>query len=391
MFDQPTSPDALLIPVTRLRAICRHVGLAVARRTSIAVLETVLIEATATGTTFRTTDLDIEIEVTAEDMITAVPFRACVPFRLVSRIAASMTGVLRVTHQAGRPGTGGPPDRLTLSTDDGISATINLLCPPDDFPRLTPQDAEPDAWPTMILAPSALHRLLALSAPCISTQETRYYLNGVFLTRKPDSASLRAVATDGHRMAIIDDATEAPEGLAAILPAIAVKSILQLVDRQANEDVTIRIAANRIRMTAGAIRMDCKLIDGTFPDYTKVIPSYPIQRTVTLNGTALRILSPFVLGDRSSPVAISDGRATVKSHELGEVSIPVTMTAAEGASDQTTDALGITAKWGFALRYLVAQAGITPTFLMALAKASDPARITGEDPDAMWIMMPMRV
>ncbi len=381
MFDHPTPREALLIPVTRLRHLCRQVGLAVARRDSIPVLETVLIEATAGGTTFRTTDLDIEIEVTAEDLVTPAAFSACVPFLLLQRIAGSLTGVVRVTHQ---PATGAPEHglaRLTLATDDGISATINLLCPPEDFPVLTPPDAHPEAWPVMSIAPSALHRLMSLTAHFVSTGETRYYLNGVFLTRKPDSPTLRAVATDGHRMAIIDDATEAPEGLAAIVPTIAVKSILQLIDRHANEDVTIRIAANRIRMTAGAIRMDCKLIDGSFPDYTKVIPSYPIQRTATLTAGALGSLLPFAT-ERSAAVKLADGRAAVKSPELGEASVPVPMV--------TTPEVPPGQAHGFNLRYLTAQARITPTFQIAMASPSDPARITSEDPDALWILMPVR-
>lgn len=386
MFDQPTPPDTLLIPASRLRDICRQVGLAVERRSTIPVLETVLIDATATATTFRATDLDIEIAVTAEDMTTAAPFRACVPFRLLSRIAASMTGVLRVTHEAPKPDKRHPMRadhaRLTLATDDGISASINLLCPPYDFPSVTPPKAEPTDWQTMTLTPTALRRLLALAAPCISTEETRYYLNGIFLTRKPDSTTLRAVATDGHRMAVIDDTTEVPEGLAVILPKITVKSILHLVDRRANDDVTIQIGANRLRLTAGSIRLDSKLIDGTFQDYTRVIRAYPIQRTVTLTTAALRSLLPFAL-ERSPAVRFSDGRATMRDFDLGEVSVPVPMTAVPEATPGAT--------YGFNLRYLTAQARLTPTFQMALASPSDPARVTGEDPDALWVIMTMRV
>lgn len=382
MFDQPTSPDALLIPASRLRDICRQIGLAVERRSSIPVLETVLIDAGKTGTTFHATDLDLSITVTADDMPTAAPFRACVPFRLLTRIAASMTGVLRVTHEPPRLDERHPMRRdharLTLATDDGISATINLLCPPEDFPVL----AMPTDWQTMALAPSALRRLLSLCAPCISTEETRYYLNGVCLTRKPDSTTLRAVATDGHRMAVIDDRTEAPEGLNTIVPAIAVKSILHLVDRRANDDVTVMIAERRIRVITGCVRMDCKLIDGSFPDYTKVIPAYPIQRTVTLTAAALGSLLPFA-NERSAAVRLCDGRATMRDLEAGEISLPVPMVAKPNAAPGQA--------YGFNLRYLTAQARMTPTFQMALASRADPARVTGEDPDALWIVMPMRV
>jgi DNA polymerase-3 subunit beta len=315
-------------------------------------------------------------------MLTSAPFRACVPFRLLAHIASSMTGGLRVTHEPPRLDERHPMKRdharLTLATDDGISATINLLCPPEDFPVL----AMPDDWQTMTLAPSPLRRLLSLTAPCISTEETRYYLNGVFLTRKPDSTTLRAVATDGHRMAVIDDGTEAPEGLKHIVPAIAVKSILHLVDRRANDDVTVMIAERRIRVITGSVRMDCKLIDGTFPDYTRLLPVAPIQRTVTLTETALRSLTSFA-NERHAAVRFEDGRATMRDLEAGEISLPVPMVARpEAAQGQA---------YGFALKYLTAQARMTPTFQLALASPVGPARVTGEDPDALWILMPMRV
>ncbi len=375
MFDQHTPTDALLIPASRLRAICRQLGRAVARRPVIPALETVLIKARGTGTTFHATDLDLEVNVTAEDITTSAPFCACVPFRVLSRLAASTTGILRVTHQQPEP-RGGQRARLTFATDDGVTATINLLCPHEDFPV----SYIPPGWPTMTLAPSALHRLLSLTLPCISTEETRYYLNGVFLTRKPDCTTLRAVATDGHRLAVIDDATEAPERLAVILPTAAVKAILHLTNRCANDNVTVQIAADRICVVSGAIRMHCRLIDANFPDCTRALRAHPMQHSVTWSAGALQSLLPLAI-ERNAVVQLADGRASLCC-ELGEVSVPVPMVAAPDAEPGQV--------YGFNLHYLLSQARMTPTFQMALACPVDPARVTGEDPDALWLIMPMR-
>jgi DNA polymerase-3 subunit beta len=396
-FDQAILDD-LHVPAHRLLTICRHMAPAFQRRNTIPVLATALVEAGPTGTTFRLTDLDLQITITADDLTCTKPWRACIPFHLLRSIASSLDGLIRIAHTPGHALDKGGEQlpRLTLATDDGCSATINLLCPPEDFPEMTlPQMEGANDWQPMVMAPAELRRQMDLARPCISTQETRYYLNGVFLCRHPELGTLRSVATDGHRMAVIDGPVLAPEKLNAILPTGFVSAICAVIDPKGNDTVTLAMntARPRARVTCGPVQIEGKLIDGQFPDYTRVIPTLPPRMTMTLSANALRRLLPYAT-QRSNAVAFKDGRATMRSVDLdGEVSVPVQMTVVDGESaDMTrTGPGGTTETWGFNLGYLIRQARLTPTFRAELSSPNDPAVIRGEDPDAFWVIMPMRV
>lgn len=390
MFDQASAPaNALQVTAHRLQAICRQLAPAYERRTTIPVLETVLIEAEEFGTRFSLTDLDLQIAIRADDLPCSSPFRACVPFGLLRRIAGTLDGTIgisfapgdRVTHRM---------DQLTLATDDGLSATINLLCPPEDWPSLGIKGDTPEDWSAISFTPADLRRCIDLSRHCISNEETRYYLNGIFLCRNPERATVRAVATDGHRMAIIDTPTTAPEKLEAILPRVFIQALTALIVPTSNEPVTLALhkSTPRVRVANGPICIDCKLIDGSFPDYTRVIPKEPTRTILTLTAAGLRRLTPYAT-QRSNAVVFHDGRAVMKSLDLGEISVPVTMAKPDAEPAQgTNEAPG---PMGFNLGYLLDQARITPTFRAELIKPGDPARVFSEDPDAMWILMPMRV
>lgn len=387
----------LAIPADRLRTICRQLAPAYERQVIIPVLGTVLIEAGKTGTTFRLTDLDLQITVTADDLTCAAPFKSCVPFGLLRSCAATFDGVIQISHTPGKPGTGGAPDRLTLATDDGCNATINLLCPPEDFPNWVSPD---DGWTRLEAAPADLRRLFTLARPCISTEETRYYLNGVFLCQKPDGTTLRAVATDGHRMAVIDGPIAFGGGITAILPMPLVGAILSVIDAKANEPVALMLVGPetpRARIIAGPVRIDARLIDGMFPNYLRVIPQADPTLSITVNAIALRRLTPFAT-QRSNAVRFSEGRASLDTPDReGSISLPVTMTALSDGSPMdmaTSEKFGevmLSKAFGYNLSYLLAQSRLTPTFRMDVTSPNDPARVYGEDPDAMWLIMPMRM
>lgn len=381
-FDQALVPD-FHVPATRLLAICRQLLPAYERRSTIPVLGTVRIDASAIGSTFRVTDLDIDITVTADDLDTSEPFSACVPFALLHRIAGSMDGIIRISHRKGGDRYGF--DQLTLATEDGCSATVNLLCPVEDFPSAA--EIADDEWQVIETSPADLRRMIDLARPCMSTEETRYYLNGISFQRRPGRTTLRSIATDGHRLAMIDSAIEAPEGLNIIMPTICVDAIRTLINPKANDPVLLRIfEQKRVRLTCGSIRVDCKLIEGTFPDYTRVIPEAETQVSVTLTAAALRRLAPFAT-QRSNAVVLSAGRASIKSIDLGgEISTPVTMVVAREDGKQP-----LATGWGFNFAYLATQARLSQTFRMEMTNPNDPARVYGEDPEAMWILMPMRV
>lgn len=391
VFDQALD-TALLVPAHRLLAICRQLAPAYERRTTIPVLGMALIEAGEEGTTFRLTDLDLTIAIVADDLKCAAPFKACVPFGLLRQIAGTLDDVVRIGIAPGDTLTH-RMDQLTIATDDGFSAAINLLCPPEDWPTVSLKDDTPENWSPISISPGDLRKHIDLARHCISTEETRYYLNGVYLCRHPVRGTVRSVATDGHRMAVIDTMTDAPEKLGAIVPRACLQAITTLISPTGNEPISLALhkLSPRIRLTAGPITIDCKLIDGDYPDYTRVIPKEPARTILTLSAGALRRLAPYAT-QRSNAVTFKDGRATMKALDLGEVSTPVSMTEVDGQAAEGAQASnGPTGPWGFNLRYLVEQARLTPTFRAELHKSGDPARIYGEDPDAMWIIMPMRV
>jgi DNA polymerase-3 subunit beta len=389
MFDQPPPPaTSLRLSAARLLTICRQLAPAYQARNTIPVLGTALLQAGPDGATFTITDLDMQVTVTADDLISAEPWTACIPFGLLRRLAASLDGLVTIAFAEGGPHPAGKMDQLTLSTEDGFSATINLMCTKIDFPTL-PDHLKDEAWHDITMSPADLRRFLNLTIPCVSTEETRYYLNGVHLCRKPGGSTLRTVATDGHRLAVIDGAIEAPEGTSAILPTVAVRAMLSLVSHKSNDPVIFRLnrtatsgGATRMRLDHGTVRIDCKLIDGTFPDYTRVMPQNATRGTLTLTAATLRRLSA-IMTERAQAVAFRDGRATIKSPDIeGEISVPAPMEMAD-----PVDRMEI----GFNLRLILAQARMTATFRMELLGPSDPARIRAEDPDALWVIMPMRV
>lgn len=396
-FD-PLILDTLHVPASRLLTICRQLAPAWERRVTIPVLDTVLVDAGPTGTTFRVTNLDLQVTVTADDMTCAKPFRTCVPFGLLRRFASSFDGVIRLTYLPGRDVKEGVVQmpRLTLATDDGCSATINALIPAEDFPVwLADTSDRGNHWRPMICTPAELRRMIDLTRPCISAEETRYYLNGINLQPHPERGTLRSIATDGHRMAIVDGPIPALEALNVILPTGFCSTIAQLVNPKANDTVILSFHADlpRARVVCGPIQIDAKLIDFAFPDYTRVIPKTETRLSMTLSANTLRRLLPFAT-QRSNAVRFADGKATVSDLVAGEVSVPVAMIPAmEGVPEnlQKAYADGKTETWGFNLAYLLTQSRLTPTFRVEVSSPSDPCRVFGEDPDAMWVIMPMRV
>jgi DNA polymerase-3 subunit beta len=142
--------------------------------------------------------------------------------------------------------------------------TMNRL-PAEDFPDLSAGDMT-----NRITMPAeTLSQMLSLCSHAISTEETRYYLNGIYLHER--EGKLIAVATDGHRLARMENA--APEHSAG-MPGVLIprKTALELVKMLGKDEITLELSPQKIRVTQGPTTLTSKLIDGTFPDYERVIP-----------------------------------------------------------------------------------------------------------------------
>lgn len=362
--------NAVTIKTADLKAAVKRLKPAYQRRGKIPILSHTLVSVAPGAVEFVQTNLDLEIHHTAEATADA-EFAFTLDYKLLARLAALDCEALTFTVTPGKDA-----DKLTVSSD-GFSLSVNLLCQAVDFP-LMPEArlaAFNVAKTTTLLAASGINRLLRLSAHCISTEETRYYLNGVYLCKSPD-ATLRAVSTDGHRLARIDS-TVAWAGPEVILPTEAVKALL----RETAGNVTMSLCDDpHLAVFAGdGWTYRVKLIDGKYPNYAKVIPEEGGAISAVISAAQIkRLMAVPEYGFKSVFVAMTAGQMSAKSDDRSiSVTIPAQATGPDGF---------IT---GFNRKYLAAQARVTPTFRLTSKGSNEPARIVGDDPLALFVLMPV--
>jgi len=355
-----------------------HVQSVVERRNTIPILSNVLIEATADGTLkLMATDLDLQIvEVVAA--------------------AVDQPGAITVSahtlHDIARKLPEGSQVSLTASEGKMLvvagRARFNLqTLPKDDFPMI----AEGELPTKFELPAETLKQIIDKTRFAISTEETRYYLNGIFLHVQDDGAPvLKAAATDGHRLARVtvprpDGAEGMPD---IIIPRKCVAELRKLLD-ELDGSVEISLSSTKVRFGLGTAILTSKLIDGTFPDYNRVIP--------TGNDKLLK-LDPkaFMDGvDRVATIASEKTRAVKMALETDKITLSVTSpengTAAEEVSGEYSS-LGF--EIGFNARYLMDILGQIDgdSVEVHLADAAAPTLIRENDKAAaLYVLMPMRV
>ncbi len=355
-----------------------HVQSVVERRNTIPILSNVLIEASAEGSLkLMATDLDLQIVDRVEAQVetagaTTIP-------------AHTLFDIVRKLPEG---------SQVSLSAADGKMlvvagrARFNLATlPRDDFPVI----AEGDLPTKFELPAETLKQIIDKTRFAISTEETRYYLNGIFLHVSDEAQPvLKAAATDGHRLARVTVAR--PDGAAGmpdvIIPRKCVAELRKLLD-EIDGSVGVSLSGSKIRFDLGTAILTSKLIDGTFPDYSRVIP--------TGNDKLLK-LDPksFMDGvDRVATIASEKTRAVKMSLEKDKITLSVTSpengTAAEEVSgDYSADSFDI----GFNARYLMDILGQIEgdSVEVHLADAAAPTLIRENDKAAaLYVLMPMRV
>jgi DNA polymerase III subunit beta len=354
-----------------------HVQSVVERRNTIPILSNVLIEAGSEGLTLSATDLDLSI---VEPVISQVSLAGAttVPAHTLFDIVRKLPDGAQIDLTAA-------DGRMTLTA--GRSRFQLGTLPRDDFPVI-----DTGALPFGFTVPTAtLKHMIDKTRFAISTEETRYYLGGIFLHVTDEAKPmLRAVATDGHRLARV--AIERPDGAVGmpdvIIPRKAVGEVRKLLE-EADGDVVVAISPARIRFAVSGIVLTTKLIDGTFPDYSRVIPTGN-DKVLTIEPKALaqsvdRVATIATDKTRAVKFAIDPGRITLS------VNSPENGTAAEEISvDYDAEALEV----GFNSRYLLdilAQLdGVTAQFVMADSGAPVLIQDRAGAP-ALYVLMPMRV
>ncbi len=369
---------AIIERAALLRAL-GHVQSVVERRNTIPILSNVLIEAVGDGMLrMVATDLDLQIVETVEARV-ETPGATTVSAHLLFEIARKLPEGSEVSLAAA-------DGEMTVRAGRYTSRLKTL--PRDDFPMI----AEGDLGTRFELDARDLANIIDKTRFAISTEETRYYLNGIFLhVTDDDGGSLRAAATDGHRLARYTIAR--PGGAEAmpdvIVPRKCVGEVRKLIDEQAEARVAIELSPSKIRFTMGHAILTSKLIDGKFPDYTRVIP--------TANDKLLKV-DPKSFGqgvDRVATIASDKTRAVKMAVDADRVTLSVTSpengTAAEEVSGDYADG---PMEIGFNARYLkdIIDQVDGDTVELHLADASAPTLIReNSNSPALYVLMPMRV
>lgn len=357
-----------------------HVQSVVERRGTIPILSNVKLEA-AGGKLFLTaTDMDITIMDSAaakasEEGAMTVP--AHMLYEIVRKLSdgsevsiSKKAKDAKVTLKAGK-------SRFTLSS-----------LPVDDFPVISDDDLQHQFTITV----DECKALLDKTRFAISTEETRYYLNGVYFHAASDSgaAVLRAVSTDGHRLARVQ--VGLPDGASGmpgvIVPRKTINELVKLLE-EGGRDVQISLSDTKIKFVCGSATLISKLIDGTFPDYDRVIPTGN-DKIMEVEGKAFAQAI-----DRVSVIASEKSRGIKLHLQEGNISLSAT-SAEQGSADETLEVKysADTVDVGFNARYLMDVLGQieSDTVQFIFADSQSPALIRDPaDLGALYVVMPMRV
>lgn len=357
-----------------------HVHRVVERRTTIPILSNVLLRAESGELRLKATDLDLEVtESLAADV--AMDGATTVPAHILHDIVRKLPDGAQVALESSADGT-------QIALKAGRSRFTLSTLPDTDFPDL----AAGDMPHRFALKASDLKRLIDKTQFAISTEETRYYLNGIYLHAidVEGELMLRAVATDGHRLARVQ--VPAPAGAAGIpgiiIPRKAVAEIQKLLEG-IDGDIDLELSPAKIRLTAGQVVLTSKLIDGTFPDYQRVIPTGNDKHLVVDRDVFAAAV------DRVSTISSERGRAVKLSLTEGRITLAVNNPDSGSATEELeVDYDSTPLDVGFNARYLLDITGQLDgdTALFKLADPGSPTVIQDrEGAPALYVLMPMRV
>ncbi len=366
---------------TLLKALA-HVQNVVEKRNTIPILANVLLSVKEGRLTIAATDLEIAL-------IEDVPVEAAQDGS-VTAPAATLYEIVRRQPEHAQVELDHPGGDAPLALRAGRYATKLVVLPTDEFPKL---DAGKLSHRFSIPA-QALRGLIDRTRFAISTEETRYYLNGIYVhaAESDGAAVLRAVATDGHRLARVEEPL--PDGAAGmpgvIIPRKTVNEIRKLLEDVTGE-IAIALSETRIQFTLDTMRMTSKLIDGTYPDYSKVIPvgNDKILRVDTNDFSNAVARVSAITAERHKPVKLSVARDLL----VLSATSPDQGTASEELDGEQVEYSSTPLEIGFQARYLndvTEQIKGHVEFCFADGAAPTLVRAAG-DQSAIFVLMPMRV
>jgi len=364
---------------TLLKALAQAQSV-VERRNTIPILANVLIEAEGNQASLRATDLDIEVV----DRVSAVVERAgatTVSAVMLHEIVRKLPDGALV-HLVADASAG----RLTVTAG---RSTFNLATlPKEDFPVMATSEYSSNF---SAKAP-VLRRLFDKAKFAISTEETRYYLNGVYMhtAKGEDGPVLRCVATDGHRLARID--APLPSGADAmpgvIVPRKTVAELRKLLDDD-DAEIAVSVSETKVRFATPGVVLTSKVIDGTFPDYSRVIP---VNNTKRLEVDASEFAKAV---DRVATVSSERSRAVKLTLDEDRLILSVNSPDSGAAEEELAVAYADEPlEIGFNAKYLLEIAAQVDreNAVFLFNSAGDPTLMReGNDASAIYVVMPMRV
>lgn len=364
---------------TLLKAVSQAQSV-VERRNTIPILANVLIEAEGDTVTFRATDLDIEVLDRAPAQVEragATTVSAVTLHEIVRKLPDGALVQLADDSAAGR-----------LTVTAGRSNFNLATLPKEDFPVMASSE-----YATNFSAKAeTLRKLFDKSKFAISTEETRYYLNGVYMhvSDSEEGRVLRCVATDGHRLARID--APVPEGAEAmpgvIVPRKTVGELRKLLDDD-DMDIAVSVSDTKVRFATPDITLTSKVIDGTFPDYSRVIPTGNTRR---LEVDATEFAKAV---DRVATVSSERSRAVKLQLDEDRLVLSVNAPDSGAAEEELAVAYGDEPlEIGFNAKYLleIASQVDRENAVFMFNSSGDPTLMReGSDTSAVYVVMPMRV
>lgn len=361
-----------------------HVQSVVERRNTIPILSNVLMEATSGdgGGQLLLTATDMELTIiegvaaeVAQPAATTAPAHTL--YDIVRKLPDGAQIEISVSGETGQMTIVSGRSNFTLAT-----------LPREDFPATS----DGDLPQSLSVEPAELRHLVDRTRFAISTEETRYYLNGIYLhaAATNDLPVLRAVATDGHRLARFE--MPLPEGAAnmpgVIVPRKAVNELRKLID-ETDTPVEISLSETKARFAFGSSVLTTKLIDGTFPDYERVIPSGNDKiMEVDCKSFASAV-------DRVSTISSEKSRAVKMAVANGSLVLSATSPENGSATEEIEiDYGGGGIEIGFNSKYLldIAQQIEGDQAQFELSDAASPTLVRdASDNSALYVLMPMRV
>ena len=359
-------------------SVLAHASRIVEKRNTIPILSNVLIQADGRQVNLKATDLDLEVTLHFEAEV-EVAGGTTVPAALLYDIVRKMPDKAEISFEM--------KGNHNVEVKSGRSRFTLQCLPESDFPDLNAGTFETG----FDIDTVAFRGLITKTQFAISTEETRYYLNGIYLTCLADKGSdvLRAVATDGHRLAY--SGMPAPDGAkgmpGVIIPRKTVGELQKLLETEKTAHVSV--SQNKIRFQIGSIVVTSKLIDGTFPDYDRVVPKNNNKVVFANKKTFAEVI------DRVSIVSSERGRAVKLKFEDRVMSAVVNNPDSGSASDEMeidydADAMEI----GFNAKYLndILSNIEGDKVRIALEDGGAPAVFRlEEDHYTLFVLMPMRV